>query len=73
MDVFFTLRVRNNKVMNCYPTNLADNQWQVIEKFLDVQERKRMYSLRNIVNAMNFKVYKQLNIIIPQSPIWCII
>ncbi|MCQ2195271.1 MAG: transposase, partial [Paludibacteraceae bacterium] len=39
--------------MNNYPTNLTDNQWQVIEKFLDVQERKRKYPLRNIVNAIN--------------------
>lgn len=27
--------------MNNYPANLIDNQWQVIEKFLDAQERKR--------------------------------
>ncbi|MCQ2193350.1 MAG: transposase [Paludibacteraceae bacterium] len=40
--------------MNNYPTNLTDNQWQVIEKFLDVQERKRKYPLRNIVNAINY-------------------
>ena len=33
--------VRKNKGMNSYPANLTDNQWQVIEKFLDVQERKR--------------------------------
>ena len=44
--------VRKNKGMNSYPTNLTDNQWQVIEKFLDVQERKRKYPLRNIVNAI---------------------
>ena len=46
--------VRKNKEMNNYPTNLTDNQWQVIEKFLDVQERKRKYPLRNIVNAINY-------------------
>lgn len=40
--------------MNNYPTNLTDNQWQVIEKLLDVQERKRKYPLRNIVNAINY-------------------
>ena len=39
--------------MNQYPTNLTDNQWQVIEKFLDVQVRKRKYPLRNIINAIN--------------------
>ncbi len=40
--------------MNNYPTNLTDNRWQVIEKHLDVQERKRKYPLRNIVNAINY-------------------
>ena len=40
--------------MNSYPTNLTDNQWQVMEKFLDVQVRKRKYPLRNIVNAINY-------------------
>ena len=38
--------------MNHYPSNLTDNQWQVIEKFLDVQARKRKYSLRSIVNEI---------------------
>ena len=38
--------------MNHYPSNLSDNQWQVIEKFLDVQARKRKYSLRSIVNEI---------------------
>ena len=28
--------------MNNYPTNLTDNQWQIIKKFLDVQKRKPM-------------------------------
>ncbi len=37
--------------MNHYSTELTDNQWQVIEKLLDVQARKRKYSLRSIVNA----------------------
>lgn len=27
-----------NKEMNSYLINLTDNQWQFIEKFLDVQE-----------------------------------
>ena len=38
--------------MNHYSTDLTDNRWQVIEKFLDVQVRKRKYSLRSIVNAI---------------------
>jgi len=40
--------------MNHYPSNLTDNQWQIIEKFLDVQMRKRKYFLRSIVNAINY-------------------
>ena len=40
--------------MNQYPTNFTDNQWQVIEKFLDVQMRKCKYSLRSIVNAISY-------------------
>jgi len=40
--------------MNHYSTDLTDNQWQVIEKFLGVQVRKRKYSLRSIVNAINY-------------------
>jgi hypothetical protein len=42
---FVALRKQNNKEMNQYPTNLADNQWQVIENFLDEQVRKCKYSL----------------------------
>ena len=42
---FVTLMVQKNKEMNHYPSNLTDNQWQIIEKFLDVQVRKRKYSL----------------------------
>lgn len=52
MNNFVTLRASNNKEMNHYSTNLTDNQWQVIEKFLDVQVRKRKYSLRSLVNAI---------------------
>lgn len=29
--------------MNNYPTNLTDNQWEIIEKFVDVQAGKRKY------------------------------
>ncbi|MEE1007926.1 MAG: hypothetical protein UH963_02115, partial [Agathobacter sp.] len=43
-----TLKASNSKEMNHYSTDLTDNQWQVIEKFLDVQVRKRKYSLRSI-------------------------
>lgn len=38
--------------MKTYPTNLTDNQWQVIEKIINAQERKRKHSLRGIMDAI---------------------
>ena len=38
--------------MERYSTNLTDKQWQVIEKIVNPQERKRKHSLRNIMNAI---------------------
>lgn len=38
--------------MGPYPTNLTDKQWQVIEKIVDTQRRKRKHPLRNIMNAV---------------------
>ncbi|WP_289773759.1 transposase, partial [uncultured Bacteroides sp.] len=38
--------------MEQYSTNLTDKQWQVIEKIINPQERKRKHSLRNIMNAI---------------------
>lgn len=38
--------------MKTYPTNLTDNQWQVIEKIINAQERKRKHSLRVIMDAI---------------------
>lgn len=38
--------------MNQYSTNLTDKQWQVIEKIINPQKRKRKYSLRDIMNAI---------------------
>ena len=35
-----------------YPTSLTDKQWQVMEKYLDSQNRKRKHSLREIFNAL---------------------
>lgn len=35
-----------------YSTNLTDKQWQVIEKIINPQVRKRKHSLRNIMNAI---------------------
>jgi putative transposase len=41
--------------MTDYPTNVTNNQWQVIEKFLDTS-RKRKYELREIINAILYLV-----------------
>ena len=38
--------------MEQYLTNLTDKQWQVIEKIINPQERRRKHSLRNIMNAI---------------------
>ena len=40
--------------MNNYPTNLTDNQWKIIEKFVDVQARKRKYPLRSVFDAISY-------------------
>jgi putative transposase len=37
--------------MKKYPSDLTDNQWQVIKNMLDT-ERKRKYDLRGIINAI---------------------
>ena len=42
--------------MERYPTNLTDKQWQVTEKILDPQQRKRKYPLRDIMNAILYLV-----------------
>lgn len=39
-----------------YPTNLTDNQWQILEKILDPTRRKRINPLREIVNAMLYLI-----------------
>lgn len=41
--------------MTNYPTNLSNNQWQIIASFLDV-ERNRKYSLQEIVNGILYLV-----------------
>ncbi len=38
--------------MKMYSTNLTDNQWQVIEKIINAQERKRKHPLRGIMDAI---------------------
>lgn len=38
--------------MKTYPTDLTESQWQVIEKIVDPNQRKRKYSLHEIMNAL---------------------
>lgn len=40
--------------MQSYSTNLTDKQWQVTEKILDPQHRKRKYPLREIMDAIMY-------------------
>ena len=39
--------------MTHYPTDLTEKQWQVIKNILEPQARKRIHSLREIMNAKN--------------------
>lgn len=39
-----------------YPTDLSETQWQFIKKTLQLDERKRKYSLRSIWNAVLYLV-----------------
>ena len=39
--------------MKNYPSDLTDNQWQVIKNIVDTG-RKRKYELRGIVNAIMY-------------------
>ena len=57
--------------MTYYPTNVSNNQWQIMSKFLDL-ERSRKYDLREIVNAVLIAVVAWVVtnlIIIPLSKI----
>jgi len=38
--------------MNRYPTNLTEEQWQIIDKIINCK-RKRKHSLRSIFDAIN--------------------
>ena len=42
--------------MKTYPSNLTESQWQVIENIIDPNQRKRKYSLRQIMNALLYIV-----------------
>ena len=41
--------------MTTYPTDLSNNQWQIISKNFDT-ERKRKYDLREITNGILYLV-----------------
>ncbi|MBX9782897.1 MAG: IS5 family transposase [Chitinophagaceae bacterium] len=41
--------------MTHYPTNVSNSQWQVIKEYLD-NERRRKYSIREMLNAMLYVV-----------------
>lgn len=38
--------------MKTYPSDLTESQWQVIKNIIDGNQRKRKYSLREIMNAL---------------------
>lgn len=40
--------------MSNYSTNLTDKQWQVIKNIVEVKERKRKHSLREMINAIMY-------------------
>lgn len=40
--------------MSNYPTNLTDKQWQVIKNIVEIKERKRKHSLREMINAIMY-------------------
>jgi len=42
--------------MKTYPTDLTESQWQVIENIIDPNQRKRKYSLHEIMNALIYLV-----------------
>ena len=47
--------VSNHLDMNRgYPTNLTDNQWQILQKILEPTARKRKYSLRDIMDCIRY-------------------
>ena len=49
--------ISNYLIMNKgYPTNLTDNQWQILEKIIDPTSRKRNKPLREITNAMLYLI-----------------
>ena len=37
-----------------YPTNLTDKQWKVSKNVIEIKERKRKHSLREMINAIMY-------------------
>ena len=49
--------IPNNIAMKMdYPTNLTENQWQILEKIVDPTSRKRKNSLKEIMNALLYLI-----------------
>jgi putative transposase len=49
--------IPNNIAMKMdYPTNLTENQWQILEKIVDPTSRKRKDPLKEIMNAMLYLI-----------------
>lgn len=42
--------------MTSYPTNVTDNQWQMIIPYIELADRRRKYPLREIFNAVFYVV-----------------
>lgn len=40
--------------MSNYPTNLTDKLWQVIKNIVEINQRKRKKSLREMIDAMMY-------------------
>ena len=53
------MSTKSLQVMSQYSTNLTDKQWQVTEKILDPNHRKRKYPLRETMNAIMYIVKTQ--------------
>ena len=55
--IFRNFVIPNNIAMKMdYPTNLTENQWQILEKIVDPTSRKRKNPLKEIMNAMLYLI-----------------
>lgn len=46
--------------MSSYPANLTEKQWQVIKNVVDLQEKSRKTSFREIINASSIRKCRML-------------